>query len=82
MKKMNDENDFKMKMMKKVSLFPKKYWLKKHNDAINFEIKDDGGGKHGSKQKTKEGGGKEKNRMKVKMKFVNMLPSKFFFWCK
>jgi len=25
MKKMNDENDFKMKLMKKVSLFPKKY---------------------------------------------------------
>jgi hypothetical protein len=39
MKKMNDENDFKLKTMKKVSLFPKKYWMKKYNDGINFEIK-------------------------------------------
>jgi hypothetical protein len=37
--KMNDENDFKMKTMKKVSLFPKEYWLKKYNDGINFKIK-------------------------------------------
>ncbi len=55
---MNDENYFKMKTMKKVSLFPKAYWLKKYNDGINLEIKDDGGGKHGSKQK-KEGGGRK-----------------------
>jgi hypothetical protein len=48
---MNDENDFKMKTMKTLSLFPEAYWLKKCNDGINFEIKDDGGGKHGSKQK-------------------------------
>jgi hypothetical protein len=39
MKKMNDDNDFKMKTMKKVSLFPKKYWMKKYNDGINFKIK-------------------------------------------
>jgi hypothetical protein len=39
MKKMNDENDFKMKTMKKVSLFPKKYRMKKYNDGINFKIK-------------------------------------------
>jgi hypothetical protein len=36
MKKMNDENDFKMKLMKKVSLFPKIYWLKKYNDGIKM----------------------------------------------
>ncbi len=76
---MNDENYFKMKTMKKVSLFQKAYWLKKYNDGINFEIKDDGGGKHGSKQKKKRRWGEEKNRMKVKMKVVNMLPSKFFW---
>jgi hypothetical protein len=28
-----------MKTMKKVGLFPKKYWLKKYNDGINFELK-------------------------------------------
>jgi hypothetical protein len=39
MKKMNDENDFKMKTMTNVSLFPKKYRLKKYNDRINFKIK-------------------------------------------
>ncbi len=33
---MNDENDFKMKLMKKVSLFPKIYWLKKYNDGIKM----------------------------------------------
>jgi hypothetical protein len=36
---MNVENDFKMKMMKNVSLFTKKYWLKKYNDGINFKMK-------------------------------------------
>jgi hypothetical protein len=39
MKKMNDENECRMKRMKKVCLFPKKYWWKKYNDGINFEIK-------------------------------------------
>jgi hypothetical protein len=29
MKKMNDENDFKMNMMQKVSLFPKKILVEK-----------------------------------------------------
>jgi len=39
MKKMNDENDLKMKTMKKASLFPKKYWFRKNNDGINFKMK-------------------------------------------
>ncbi len=36
---MNDENECRMKRMKKVSLFPKKYWWKKNIYGINFEIK-------------------------------------------
>jgi hypothetical protein len=37
MKKMNDEND--LKTMKKAGLFRKKYWFRKYNDGINFEMK-------------------------------------------
>ncbi len=40
MKKMNDENDLKMKTMKKAGLFRKKYWFRKYNDGINFEMKE------------------------------------------
>ncbi len=36
---MNDENDLKMKTMKKAGLFRKKYWFRKCNDGINFEMK-------------------------------------------
>jgi hypothetical protein len=39
MKKMNDENNLKMKTMKKPGLFPKKYWFRKNNDGINFKMK-------------------------------------------
>jgi len=70
MKTFNDDNDFRMKTMKKVILLPKKYWLKKYNDGINFKIK--------MLEKASVLGGRggretnEKNRMKVKMKLVNM----------
>ncbi len=65
--------------MKKVSLFPKKYWLKKYNDGINFKIKMVEKASTFPSKKKRKLGGKEINRMKVKMKLVNMLRSKFFW---
>ncbi len=57
---------------------PKKYWMKKYNDGVNFEIKmmeKSSMFPSGKKKGTK----KDKNRMKVKVKVVNMFTSKCFW---
>ncbi len=77
MKKTNDENDLKMKTMKKAGLFRKKYWFRKYNDGINFVMKMLEKASMFPSQKKKTGWKRDKNRMKVETKVGKMLPTKF-----
>jgi hypothetical protein len=83
MKKMNDENDFKMRMMTKVGLFPKIYWLKKHNDAIycrKSKMMEEASMVPSKKKKEGRGGGKKQDESADEG--CQHVAEQIIFWCK